>query len=173
MASAKNRKRCFNCDASVHTHATKCPYCGTDLSEHPASPFLSATPPPAPSEELVVTRRVVTAPPYNATPESPPSFQMAPDGPSPPPKERSGSSLRTAVLPMLLLLPGAFFLLFGAILILFSSEGVLTLRWNAHYWAFYLAVALPLLYFGWRALDRVDEQPQSEAEPSSSVISQR
>ncbi len=49
-----------------------------------------------------------------------------------------------------LLLPGAVFFLFGLALYLFSQEGILTLRWNASYWSYYLVLSLPLLYFGWR-----------------------
>ena len=59
---------------------------------------------------------------------------------------------RGVVVPMLLLLPGVFFLLFSLILLLFSNHGLLTLQWKAQYWFIYAGVALPLLYFGWRSL---------------------
>lgn len=171
MGPAKNRKLCFNCDASVHTHATKCPYCGTELSEG-AMHAVAPPPPYAPPEsEPVVTRRVVTPPPpYNPTPLTEPTpSQPQPSAIEvpPPPKREVVVNSRAAILPMLLLLPGAFFMLFGAILILFSSDGTLTLRWNAHYWVLYLAFSLPLLYFGWRALERVEEQSLADKDPPS------
>ncbi|MDF2549092.1 MAG: hypothetical protein K0S07_159 [Chlamydiales bacterium] len=55
------------------------------------------------------------------------------------------------------LLAGAFFLMFGLILALFSTDGKLTLSWNSQYWLFYLLGALPLLWFGWSALQRIEE----------------
>lgn len=165
MGTPKNRKLCWNCDGSVHTHATKCPYCSTDLSES-APVTLSATAPPPPyaaPEPQLVARRVTPQPPYNTTPlhaEPPPREEPTAMSPPSPVTSSRVPTLRDVVLPMLLLLPGAFFLLFGAVLILFSADGVLTLRWNAHYWILYLALAIPLLYFGWRSLNQVEHQAE-------------
>lgn len=64
------------------------------------------------------------------------------------------------LLPMFLLIPGVFFLLFGMIMFLFSREGVLSLSWDAHYWFIYLGGALPLLYYGWRLLQKVEEDQE-------------
>ena len=60
---------------------------------------------------------------------------------------------------MLLLLPGSFFLFFGMILLFFSNDGTLSLEWNAHYWFFYLLLAAPLIYYGWRTLNRQEIEP--------------
>ena len=69
MANAKNRKLCWNCDGSVHIHATKCPYCGTDLvaeespapQQQPAPQPLYQTPPPP--EPVVAPQTTYQAPP--------------------------------------------------------------------------------------------------------------
>ncbi len=154
MSGAKNRKLCWSCEGSVHIHATKCPFCATDLTGEPPKKVATASTPAAP-----YSKSKATAPP-------PPPYQRqpAPIGPSeymgsndaekstPEPVQRAHPTddpgARAALIPMLLLLPGAFFLLFSTILLLFSSDGVLTLQWNARYWMLYLALALPLIYFG-------------------------
>lgn len=168
MNQAKNRKLCWNCEGNVHLHAAKCPYCGTDLSAESSRPSEQKEP---------LSRR-----PQQRTAEPPPYADLEnPSEPPPPPywqeeevlwnESRSASSEpiresgeRREILPMLLLLPGAFFLLFGFILLLFSKDGTLTLEWNAHYAFFYLAFSLPLIFFGWRFLSALSH-PHSEKIP--------
>lgn len=144
MPGAKNRKLCWNCEGSVHVHATKCPYCGTDLStENASTPTYS----------------------YGRQPDmQPPSYDALPPSPSEMPapiEEARPQKQPREFLPMLLMLPGAFFLLFGMILLLFSNDGTLTLEWNAHYWFFYLLLSVPLIYYGWRTLGRRKVSPEA------------
>jgi hypothetical protein len=56
------------------------------------------------------------------------------------------------LMTLLLLIPGAFFLLFSLMLVLFADNGILTLSWDAGYWIVYFILSLPLLIFGWRSL---------------------
>lgn len=168
MSDAKNRKLCWNCEGSVHIQATKCAYCGTDLtidsspvlvqsstdSDVPLPPFPAHTEPEAPEPVTQLAQDVFSNmedPHEVATRLAKAKLE----------KEVSEEATKGVILPMLLLLPGAFFLLFGMILLLFSSNGFLTLRWNAHYWTLYFVVAIPLLYLGWRALGKKDPSPQA------------
>lgn len=59
---------------------------------------------------------------------------------------------------LLLLLPGAIFLLFAMILILFSQDGHLSLQWNAKYWFVYLVVSAPMLYIGFKTLSQLPKE---------------
>jgi hypothetical protein len=83
-----------------------------------------------------------------------PQWQEQAIEPQPLIDEELGVKSRAEILPMLLLIPGTFFLLFGLVLVLFSKEGLLTLHWNARYWFVYLLLSAPLIYFGWKALRR-------------------
>lgn len=85
--------------------------------------------------------------------EEPEEMRMVQPVHMPPPPSKS---FKEALYPLLCLLPGAVFFLFSLVLLLFSQQGVLTLRWSAAYWYVYLGASLPLLYLGWRLLD----QPQ-------------
>jgi hypothetical protein len=160
--SVKNRKLCHGCEGSVHIHAIKCPYCGTDLAGSMA--VVEEAPPPAYALHCV-EKQEAPPPAYVARvieeEEIVPPVQMAREA------ERVAPSTavnpKTVLTPMFLIVPGAFFLLFGMMLLLFSHDGVLTLRWNANYWFLYLGLALPLLYSGWRLLNR--EAQGEEREP--------
>ena len=168
MPNAKNRKLCWNCDGSVHIHATKCPFCGTDLvaEEAPAQQTTYQAPPPPPLE--------APPPPYvQRVQPQPDLYQSAPPWQVPGQVEEQPQQEMVAqvpvieelvdetparsheVMPMLLLLPGAFFLLFALVLLLFSQDGALTLSWKASHWMAYLCVGLPMLFMGYRSLNRV------------------
>lgn len=166
MSGVKNRKLCWNCEGSVHIHATKCPYCGTDLTaEAPNAPQAQSQPLPSYDFAPMSTHQEeIPAPPFSAAHSTPDTYSY--QSPTHEPQgwreqatdtrplvgEEYGAKSRAEILPMLLMLPGAFFLLFGLVLLLFSNEGTLTLRWNSGYWFVYLLIAAPLMYFGWRAL---------------------
>lgn len=159
--SKKNDKRlCWNCDGSVSLHLNQCPYCGVDLSrpveqeeENPFKNFSSPFQSPFSSESI-------PKPPYgnaynqdlsvseeewkNALGDEAESSQSEED--------EVDATTKREMIALLLLLPGVVFLLFGLALILFSSEGVMTLKWNQNFAYFYFLGAVPLLLLGWRAL---------------------
>lgn len=161
--NAKNRKLCPNCEGSVHIHATKCSYCGTDLVTQ--SSLLQEAPPPQ-----FAPRSVAEAPPAPYSPYSIPRLveeravepEPQAEGVVQPVVEAAPVQTKSTspLLPMFLLIPGVFFLLFGMIMFLFSRGGVLSLSWDAHYWFVYLGGALPLLYYGWRLLQKVEEDQE-------------
>lgn len=163
--SAKNRKLCFNCDGSVHIHATKCPYCGANLSAAPVEAQVAVEEPVPPPPYVARARELEEVPPpvYSVAPvERKESRSERIEEPKEPAR-REVADPKAVLMPMFLIIPGAFFFLFGMMLLLFSHDGVLTLRWNAHYWYLYLGLATPLLYFGWRFLHR--ESHEEELQP--------
>ena len=74
-----------------------------------------------------------------------------------PEAEKMGNDFRNLLLITSLLLTGTLFLLFATALLLFSQNGVFTLRWNGDLWFIYLALALPMLFFGWQRLQQINE----------------
>lgn len=158
----KNEKRlCWNCDGSVSLHLSNCPYCGVDVSKAPnapqldapyqgfASPFQSAPEqegiPRPPYANFFSQEAAVSEDEWNTALGEEVEERI-------PEESEESSSSKREMIALLLLLPGVVFFLFGLALLLFSSGGVLTLKWNQSFAYFYFIGALPLLYLGWRAL---------------------
>lgn len=160
MESTVKQKLCWNCEARVDFGVESCPSCGVYLS---TSPLL----------EQSATINNFSTPPYRYVadeqetkiPESSYSFQ----DPLPETvvheetKVETITSVSTSpvqimwkleLVPMGLLLAGSIFSLFGLVLLLFSTNGQLTLKWNGEYWYLYLLLGVPFLTFGWRALQK-------------------
>ncbi len=162
MTKKNDKRLCWNCDGSVSLHLANCPYCGVDLSLTPekhgdnsnpfqgfASPFQNADP----------LDKSVPTPPYGhafnqdiAVSEDEWNQSLGEEADSPKNEEELSTSTKREMVALLLLLPGVVFFLFGLALMLFSSDGILTLEWNQSLAMFYFLGAIPLLFLGWRAL---------------------
>lgn len=149
----KNDRLCWNCDANVNLLLTHCPYCGVDLAaqEGERVPYSMAS---SAREEAIPAPPYATASPHiHAEPTlSKEEWNQAlkeEEG-----REEAYHTTKSELLALLLLLPGIVFLLFGFALFLFSHDGVLTLQWNQGSAYLYLLGALPLLFFGWRSLNK-------------------
>jgi len=151
MTEATKTKLCWNCNAEVERSAENCLYCGVYLHPSPEdldtstgdTPF--ASPPPlyqpeeTKEEELLVEEETeVEAPIEQAPPEQ--------------------SELKATALPLTFLIMGSIFFLFSLILLLFSTDGLLVMKWDATYWFVYLFLSLPLLFVGWKSLQSLDEK---------------
>ena len=55
-------------------------------------------------------------------------------------------------LPTILFALGSQLLVLGLLMLLFSNNGILTLKWDAKLWFLYAFAACPCLYFGYRAI---------------------
>lgn len=132
MSAIPKRKLCWQCEGNVGFEEDTCPYCGVYLhGNHPdqlgRSPFAD-----------IDTQSEAEA--EEATPALLPSL--------------SSLHLFGAICFLLL---GTTSLLFACILFMFSHDGVFTLQWDASYWYLYLSAALPLLYYGKKALNALQE----------------
>lgn len=146
----KNEKRlCWNCEGSVSLHLEQCPYCGVDATQVPENPPFAS---PFQSYNQDAT---TPTPPY--TPGYP-SYDVSQEEwnnaleKHEEEKEDTPGAHRREMIALLLLLPGVVFFLFGLVLILFSSDGVLSIEWNQSFAYFYFLGAIPLVILGWRAL---------------------
>jgi hypothetical protein len=169
------KKLCWNCDGEVSVYAIQCPYCGTHLGTGQENKVVQSKEEPAPSYSPGPVG--VDVGENNFTPLYPTHQSSLEDqavtSPFPKsvaaemPNQGTSSALREEVygtetsneaLPFVLLLSGMIFLVFGLILFLFSTQGFLVLKWNASFWPMYLLLSVPLLVFGWRALDSIESE---------------
>lgn len=149
MTATPKKKLCWNCEGRVSFTEENCPFCGVYVS------------PSNPGENSLLK------PPYLLVePEEEQSIPPSPYGDkehivsedtSYPQKEEITESrdLKNGVASIAMMLSGTVFLLFGIVLWLFSDKEVFTLHWETQYWFIYLILAVPMLFFGWRALQKV------------------
>ncbi|MFA6916437.1 MAG: hypothetical protein WC222_08570 [Parachlamydiales bacterium] len=139
MSPVPKHKLCWQCEGNIDFTQDHCPYCGVYLNVE--SNFAAA------SEEHTFT------PPYRL-----PNIQENESG-----DNANVEAIQPGIIdylkPLLLLLLGSTLSIFALMLYLFSSNGVLTLQWNADVWYLYLVISVPLLWAGWRALNHADLDP--------------
>lgn len=157
MSAPTKQKLCWNCEASVSLAEENCPYCAVYLGPATITGYEEEEElaPPYKMEET----QEVPASPFEAEKPVAKKEEYVEDEPL---VHQSNGEMSVVAIPMSLLLGGTVFFLFGIILYLFSREGVFTLHWNGEYWYLYQLLALPMLYFGWKALQRVDEVEQDQ-----------
>jgi len=152
MATTTKKKLCWNCDGQVALTEENCSFCGVYLG-------------PSPGTETSKRENIIT-PPYKiieteVDDEDAPTSSYAPpqqetDVPLEPPKEIDETSEKSILFSLTLLSFGTLFLFFGLILALFSEEGTLTLRWSGEYWYLYLIFSIPMLFLGWKMIQKSD-----------------
>lgn len=154
-AKQKKKKLCWNCEGNVSIEAENCPYCGVYLSPTGNAEKDLHSPPYGKTQ--AETPIEVPASPY-ATQETVTTDAAKAELP-----EKSGESfdlMKNIIQPLLLLLAGSVFFIFGLALLLFSHNGVFTLRWNGSYWFLYLLLGVPMLFFGWLSLQQLREDEE-------------
>jgi len=132
-------KLCWSCEGRVSQDIENCPFCGV---------YLSPTPQHIGKGDPIV-------PLYAKEPKNP--FKKVQE-PELAPKEEKKSQHKEILIPMIALLSGAVFLLFGIALFLFGDEdGNFTLKWNAGLWPIYLGLSAAMLFFGYRMLNQLQD----------------
>lgn len=163
MTVMPKKKLCWNCEGSVSVAEETCPYCG--VSVIPAS--LDGTthglnPPYQMNQMSGVKENVVPRSPFAVTQEAQDEKEEGDVAKEADKEELEDSEVpvddfKNILLSLILLLAGSMFFLFSLTLALFSQGGIFTLQWNSGYWYIYSLLSLPLLFFGWRALLKLDE----------------
>ncbi len=186
MKQADRTKVCTSCEADVNSEATYCPFCGADLLP------LSAKADPLPQDDKFTSQSFQESlaslykPPYSVRntkglgvpeeseesgytevkePEEDPLFRpyeetVLKEAPAP----RKSINRRGTVLPLLLLALGVTLLFLGLFLLLFSSDGVVTLQWKSRYWFIYALTSLPALFLGAKLLKSIPEDLEAPSE---------
>lgn len=144
MNSDGRRKLCWECGGEVPVEVEQCPFCGATF-EVKSEPFYSAS-----SEEEV----------DSFSTSEPPSPLYQPIDSDAPLSEESEPSVkdqesRHQLICLCLLIPGFALLMFGIIMFFFSTEGYLTLKWDASWGMFIFALSALFIYFGARAYKKL------------------
>lgn len=154
MSKKPKKKLCWNCEGNVSFETENCPFCGVYLSplgndEGKDSLFA----PPYRIEETEEEPQVPTAPYVQ---EQTVREEVIPLNTKEVIDEKQ-SALQAILVPLILMLSGSVFLLFGLALFLFSHNGVFTLSWDASGWYLYLLLGLPILAYGCHTLMKLKD----------------
>lgn len=153
MRASAQKKMCWNCEGNVQLQDEVCPYCQTILDNFDQLTLNTnlahgtALYPPAYDQSKIIPATTFALP---STEQADQDKQLLPR-----PHE---SSLLTMTIAMALLMTGLLFSIFALVLLVFAHNGKLILAWNSTYWYIYALLAMPLLFFGWRAIQNVEEE---------------
>jgi len=147
MSAIPKKKLCWNCEGNVSKEIDNCPYCGVYLhateeeSEESWNPSFQderdGTQSTEDSDDVQpFTSEQLNRNSHNLSNNILPSSLF--------------SQIKSEILPILLLMSGSIFFLFGVILLLFSQNGLLVLQWNGNNWLYFLLASIPALILGWK-----------------------
>ncbi|HAB98589.1 MAG TPA: hypothetical protein DCE71_02055 [Parachlamydiales bacterium] len=158
MKPKKRQKLCYHCEGEIDLDVIVCPFCAADLREekpeqiksiyrsfggvertdnHETSQSLYPSPFPTKSEPVL--EEVLEE-------ESVAHFEKNP----------SSDKLSSVICPTILFTLGIQLFVLGMFILLFSHKGIVLLKWDGTLWFLYVLAACPLLYFGYRALSKID-----------------
>lgn len=154
MSALPQKKLCWNCEGSVDRDVDNCSYCGVYL--HPTQDELFS-PQWSPSQiHHEPQDKSINDLEHNEKDHShsdTPDYAFHSLG-----IHDLMSFLKKELFPLLFLMLGSIFFLFGIVLFLFSQDGVLTLQWKEDHAGYFLLFAFPLLVFGWLFLQRLENK---------------
>ncbi len=137
---------CYNCEGEVDLDVIVCPFCAADLREEKPeqqTPHFQGNP------TLKNADTQASLYPSSHAPRI--KMDEAQEMPMAQEEEESGPKSYGSIL---LLTLGAQLLILGFFMLLFSSKGMLLLKWDARFWYFYVLAAIPLLIFGFKSLNK-------------------
>lgn len=147
MKPKKRKKLCYNCDGEIDVDVIVCPFCAADLREEkPEQRYESYI------THVDASRHGQQASVHGADlsiDESLEEDSLNLDD------EEETTSKQKAILPTVLFTLGVQLCLLSVLMLLFSHKGVVLLKWDARYWFFYLAVSAPLIFFGYRSIQKI------------------
>lgn len=136
MKPKKRQKLCHNCEGEIDLDVIVCPFCAADLREEKPeqkySSYVSTTPrrevqPLYPTQE-------------EALPAAPAVEEETPINP---------------IFPILFFTLGVQLCVFSLLMLLFSHQGEVILKWDARFWFFYLFASVPFLVLGGKYLTKL------------------
>jgi len=183
MNHSLKKKLCWNCEGSVNLESETCPYCGVSVIPatlegqeiSPMSQTTRFTPSYSKTENDLFDNFIPASPYAFQQPVRNESHTKSYDETEELDREikeqnknftnknhetkeiESEEGFGKTVIATTFLLSGSVFFLFGLALMLFSHDGLLVLEWDANFWFIYLAAAFPMLFFGLRALSKLEK----------------
>jgi hypothetical protein len=155
MSAVPKKKLCWNCEGNIAKDIDNCPYCGVYLH---ADEVIEEDSTWNPSYLPTSKTEEIPSPLYQIKPEI--EQNLKEDVIKGESKTLSWSNLYTQlkrdIFPILFLMMGSVFFLFGVVLLLFSQNGTFTLQWKENDGLYFLLFAIPLIGFGWMFLQQLD-----------------
>lgn len=152
MSAVPQKKMCWNCEGSVDRDVDNCSYCGVYL--HGTEEGLPRAPwSPAETSASSNSTHSTEEIPETITPLQSTHLDFHAHDFS-----HLFNHLKQELFPLLFLMLGSIFFLFGVVLFLFSQNGTLTLQWKEESALYFLIFAFPLLSVGWILLQRIDPE---------------
>jgi hypothetical protein len=156
-------KLCPNCDGSVSRDVSICPYCGSSVFQVNEGGLQTNNEDNVKSLSAKETLDSLYPPPYR------PRSYDAPIEKEPIREEKINISdqneeveeeeeeeyeedYKSSLLPTIFFYLGVNVLVFSILLLIFSKEGFLNLKFSSKYWYGYLIAALPLIFFGYKKI---------------------
>lgn len=156
MAQNQRSKMCPNCEGSVAYEVSICPYCGNSVFDKNANSASQKTSDNAKSMSYEETLASLYPPPYKPkVMDNDSTFEKEEVSSVAQVKEEVEELPRNNLVPTMLFWIGINILVFSLILLVFSKDGFLYLKWNASFWYLYSLISLPLLYFGFKGLSSI------------------
>lgn len=162
MSAVPKKKLCWQCEGYVAREIDNCPYCGVYLQETVVEKIEDNPLWKSPYHPSSTHEGEIPSPIYKLTPEPEIDDESQDNSATERPEnpldwKHLFDQLKQDVLPILFLMMGSIFLLFGIVLYLFSQNGTLTLQWQEKYGLYFLLFAFPLIGFGWKFLQQIKE----------------
>lgn len=162
MSAVPKKKLCWNCEGNVSKEVNNCPYCGVYLHAEEFEENSKWNP----NYSSQTSEDEVPSPIYQIKPDTSEDQELKehPKTATQPTQETSFialnylySHLKQEMFPLLFLMMGSIFFLFGIVLLLFSQNGTLTLQWEEKYSIYFLFFSLPLIGLGWYYFHHLEE----------------
>lgn len=149
------KKLCWNCEGSASLEDENCPFCGVYLSpiSIPGNSASRALNPPYNSE--AAEELSSTSAPYKIDLQD--QFKTDKKAQESQGQDEAKVFSKTVIFTILLLTLGICLFLLGFAMLLFSQDGVFTLRWDGDFWPLYLLLSIPTLFIGSYLLERVKD----------------
>ncbi len=154
MSAVPKKKLCWNCEGNVSREIDNCPYCGVYLHalELEENSQWNPTYQSSKTEEIpsplyqVPNQEEINEQKEFSSPEDSFSWSFL------------FTQLKRDIFPVLFLMTGSVFFLFGIVLFLFSQNGTFTLQWQESDAFYFFILAIPLIAFGWKFLQELETE---------------
>jgi hypothetical protein len=155
MQQNQRTKMCPNCEGNVAIEVSICPYCGSSLFSKNENLANSKENENVKSLSYEETLASLYPPPYKPKVDSSSSFEKEEEDKMNERRDEVEEFEKNNLLPTILFWIGVNILVFSLVLLFFSKDGFLYLKWNSSYWYLYSLISLPLLYFGFVGLKKI------------------
>lgn len=158
MNAVPKKKLCWNCEGNISRDIDNCPYCAVYLHVDENSNWSPSYQPSSKTEEI-------PSPLYQKEQDSEEDHQEQ-DSSQEDAENFNWSllmrQLKQDIFPLLFLMMGSVFFLFGVVLWLFAQNGTLTLQWQGDHGLYFLIAALPLMLLGWKFFRQLETSENAD-----------